>query len=202
MFDAFKWLMTQDLPLKKAVSGLIGLLGVVVSYLLLRSTAMWGELAAITGGPLLALVIIFATVFLTVQIVWVLVHQQREKRLDVSRKVETLETEQFKEWEAKATMFDVLQSLTPFQINFLVQRLETGHPQVQNYEYEIGSYDAVWKPEIDVLINKRIVRQHGYGTYEVTPWYWDFLREHYDAETGHLTIDLPKGIEQRDQGAE
>lgn len=67
--------------------------------------------------------------------------------------------------------------LSQWQKEFLMKAVRSNRQQFQNYE--IGMIEAVWEPEIDVLIARRIIVKLNYSTYYINDEFFDALRENF-----------------------
>jgi hypothetical protein len=78
----------------------------------------------------------------------------------------------------------VLYALTIWQRTFLIRLLNENRRQIP--EWEVGSYKAVWGPEMEVLIEKGVVHEYRGGVYEIDPLYWDYLKHNFESGTNEL----------------
>jgi len=69
-------------------------------------------------------------------------------------------------------IYNDLNSLSDWQKRFLLRNIMQGKSQVKSFE--IGDYEAIWRPEMDVLVSKKIVTKFRYGIYEINPDYFDW----------------------------
>jgi hypothetical protein len=71
-------------------------------------------------------------------------------------------------------MEQTLTCLTPWQRAFLLRLLREGRRQIP--EWEVGQYRAAWDFEMEVLVRKGIVYDHG-GMYEIAPDYYRCVQD-------------------------
>ena len=85
----------------------------------------------------------------------------------------------------KETIRRNLEGLTGWQRHFVARFLLESRTQIP--ESDVGGYRMVWGDEVQVLINKGIIREHrNAGVYEIEPKYHDYLKDHLDRDTGAL----------------
>ena len=70
-------------------------------------------------------------------------------------------------------MRKTLDGLTDYQYQLLGKFVSQNKSQFQ--DYEIGGYRAVWGREIEVLQEKRIIRQLTHGVYEIQAEYFNLI---------------------------
>ena len=70
---------------------------------------------------------------------------------------------------------DVFRRLSDWQKSFLIQAVRENKRQWQRYEMPSG-YDMIWKPEIEVLRVKGIVRQINSGVFLIDDNFFDILQ--------------------------
>jgi len=178
--DLATWLLEKDIRTKNALSFLSALLAVVIFFFGSRDSDLINELDQ--RGPL-AEPVAFAVVFLiTFLLVWLIgtafsSHQGRtnkeRQRLAAAEK-------------RQAHILRAIESLTEWQQGFVLRYIVENTTQIQ--EFEVGEYHAVWKPEMEMLIQKGVIRRHRKArVYEIEPAYRDYLLEHWDQQTEILS---------------
>lgn len=176
--DLFKFLLGTDIPLKNAASGLIALMAVAVLYLLSRHSPWLAEMAklgnvAMGAAFMVVLVAAFLFAWLALSCALTLVTHFmspiRERKLTADR--------------SKAIR-GVFNTLTKWQRTFVLRFITENRMQIP--EWEVGSYQAIWGPEMDVLVRKGIISSYGSGMYEIQRVYWDYLKQNWRPETGEL----------------
>lgn len=175
--DLFKWVLERDFRAKNATSFLLALLSVIVFYSSSRHRASFKGLQdSDDTGVAVALLIVFLTVFFGVWLIYSIAETFCRRVLSQQRVRERAEHE-------KMAIRRDLESLSEWQRKFVLRFLVEG--KMQMHEYEIGGYKGVWGPEIDVLVNKRIVKHHPReGVYEIESCYYDYVRQNFSPETG------------------
>ena len=120
-------------------------------------------------GPLLLLTACFATFLIIFQMVSrtcaciVLKIRQYLYRADTPKRI-----------------MKIFNQLSDWQQGFLAQAIRKDQRQWQSHE--LGGYDAVLRPEMNVLIQRGIVIKVGYGTFLIEDRFFDTLQEIYLAE--------------------
>lgn len=128
--------------------------------------------------PLL-LALVFVVTFLVLELICNAVYSRIQEKKRRRREIELI----IKKIEYR---YNTLSRLSDWQINFLIDMVMQKKMQIQ--AYEIGGYHAVWGPEMEVLIMKKIVRKITFNSYEINPEYFDYLEKYYDPETGELSL--------------
>jgi hypothetical protein len=164
-----KWIVEYDIAAKKAVSLVAGLIAAATLYLtrdthgILRSVR--NEFGLV--GVAVALMVVAVIVFLVTHLVFGVVSAGRDKRCTIQRA-------QAEDERRRATMEQTLTCLTPWQRAFLLRLLREGRRQIP--EWEVGQYRAAWDFEMEVLVRKGIVYDHG-GMYEIAPDYYRCVQD-------------------------
>ncbi len=83
--------------------------------------------------------------------------------------------------ENRERVVNVFSRLSDWQKGFLVLAVRENKRQWHSYEIP-GGYAAIWEPEIDVLVQKRVVRCGRHGVYLIDDNFFDILQEVYHAE--------------------
>jgi len=109
----------------------------------------------------------------------------RQRRKDAAE----LQREAQADYSHRREIFDKFQTLTDWQKHFLESCFNRGTPQVDRVE--IGQYEVVWRPEIEVLIDKCFVRKINYYKYEILPDVWRFMHENIDRERAEMYVNPP-----------
>lgn len=78
-------------------------------------------------------------------------------------------------------MMNAFERLSDWQKSFLIQAIRENKQQWQRHEMP-GGFDFVWKPEVDVLITKGIVKKVNYGVFLIDDNFFDTLQNVYFAE--------------------
>lgn len=173
-----KWLLSADHRLGNSSAFAAGIAFVAYIYIAAKERHWFPEIVA--AGPLAVAVGLFCAflfAFLMMVLVWrcvagliVRFAARREER-------DGAHTEQ-------ARIRDTLVGLTEWQRSFVLRFI------VQNQRliafFEVGGYSAVWEPEMDVLLRKRVIVLHPGGMYELSAKYRLYLDQHWDQETGTL----------------
>jgi len=177
--DLATWLLEKDIRTKNALSFLLSLLAVVCFYLGLRDTELIKELDR--RGPLAvpaALTIIFLIAFL---LVWLIGTAFSRHHGRTRKKRQRLTVADQRQTHIRKT----LGQLTEWQVGFVRRYIVEQTTQIP--EFEVGQYRAAWDYEMEMLIQKGVVRHHRKaGVYEIEPVYRDYLLEHWDQQTGTL----------------
>ncbi|WP_425399081.1 hypothetical protein [Aeoliella sp.] len=180
LVDLATWLLEKNIRAKNAVSLLCALLVVAIVYFTSADAAWIAELDK--RGPLglpVALSVIFLTAFLSCWLIASAVQQVATKRNARRKQLDTAQQRELR-------LLDTLLSLTNWQRSFVLRYIEEGTTQI--HEYEIGGHKVVWGPEVEMLVRKGIIRQHRRaGVYEIVPAYLNYLRTHWDPQTGKLS---------------
>lgn len=93
--------------------------------------------------------------------------------------------ERQREIEKKSAIRTTLNGLSDWQRRFLLRFIDEERTQIP--EFEVGLYKAAWDFEIEVLIEKKIIKEHRRaGVYEINPVYRDYLEQNLDRERGIL----------------
>jgi hypothetical protein len=173
-----KWLLEADIRVKNALSVLFALFVVGATYFLGRGRAWFREIAERgLAAQAVALVLILVSAFLAA---WLAITAVSALwgTLTGLRKARERERERLK------TIFSILQNLTDWQRSFLLRFVVEDRTQIP--EWEIGGYQAVWGPEVEVLLAKGILIRYGSGVFELNPVFWAFLQNYWDPETSRL----------------
>jgi hypothetical protein len=179
VFDIAKWFLEKDLRAKNSVSFLVALLSVVVFFVLSHGRVWFEELQGYgTAGVALAHLVVFLIAFLTTLLIYSPVARVAERK-GAERKAEE------EALERQKALRENLNTLTPWQRGFLLRFVTENRTQIP--EFEVGQYRAAWDFEMDVLIEKAIVKEHRRsGVYEIEPIYHHYLLEHWNPKTGAL----------------
>lgn len=177
--DLAIWLLDKDIRVRNAASLLLALLTVAIVYFASMDSAWIADLDR--RGPLglpIALTVILIGAFLSYWLLgsaWLQIVAKRNAR---RKKEATAE-------QRERHIVHTLDSLTDWQRGFVLRYIVEGTTQLQ--EYEIGGYKAVWGPEVEMLVQKGVIREHrSAGVYEIAVAYRNFLRTHWDPETEML----------------
>ena len=79
---------------------------------------------------------------------------------------------------APQRVIEIFNQLSDWQKDFLERAVHNDKRQWQTYELP-GGYDIIWKPEMEVLLQKRIVQQVGYRIFLIDNIFFDILRKVY-----------------------
>ena len=177
--DLAKWLLEKDIRAKNAASFLVALTSVVIFYFASRHCGWFREIEG-HGAP--AIVFAFAIVFLIAFLgTWLVYsgvatyHQQVVSRRQAQEEAERKTT----------SVRNNLETLTNWQRKFLLRFIVERRTQIP--EFEVGRFKAAWDFEMDVLIEKGIVKEHSSaGVFEIEPVYHQYLLEHWSPQTGAL----------------
>jgi large-conductance mechanosensitive channel len=171
------WLLSANPRLKNVVVTLVALLatGLVLLSALTSLRSVFDLHVAFGSAVVLGMLVCFwLAAWLLYLVVAALVNRRRRTR----------EAEKAKQRGSEHIRHQLL-SVTDWQRGVL-QRLVSGNRR-QIQAIEIG-HRAVWSDEMRVLMNKGIVRQHsGTDTYEIEPEYFDYIRDHWNPDTGELS---------------
>jgi hypothetical protein len=184
-----KWLLEVDLRLKNAASFLVALV-VVVIFFFAAYDAKWFRPIQNNGNVAvsISLVVVFGMAFLASQIIASIIISNFDKKQAVKYNNEQLQLAKQEEKLQIIAMFEVLEKLNDWQRQFITMRVSQNQPQVARWD--IGSFEAAWGPEVDVLIAKGIVYRPTREIYEITPDYWKFLKKHLDLDKGQLDVNF------------
>lgn len=170
IIDLLKWLLEVDIRAKNATSVLLALLSVIAFFLLSRNTEWFRELAIYgTPGIGAAHMLMFGIVFLATWLVYSGAEACFKKFASNRRaRLSALEEEQ----DARRQ----LEALTDFQKELL--RSLTVETKTQIHAFEIGPFEVVWKPEVQVLVHKGILKHYRReDVYEIEPRYVEYLKQ-------------------------
>ena len=175
--DIAKWLLEKDIRAKNAVSVFGALFSVVVVYFVSKDRQWFQEIKSYGAiGVAVALFVVFLMSFLGVWLLWSAVAASHHHVTAQQRREDEAEKRQ-------KAIRDNLDSLTDWQRGFLLRFITESQNQIS--EYKVGGHKAVWDSEMQVLVNKRIVKHHlRAGVYEIEPVYRNYLIEHWDADSG------------------
>lgn len=163
-----KLVVECDIAAMKAISLIVGMVAMTLFYL----TRMWhGLLQTIQSdyggkGVAVAFAVVFAGAFLLAHLASSLLLRQVRKKVD-------RDSHFLKEKQEQSGIEDILASLSIWQRQFLLRFIHEGRAQIQ--DWEIGQYQAVWGPEVEVLVRKGIVFDHG-GIYEIAHRFREYMR--------------------------
>jgi hypothetical protein len=179
LIDLTTWLLERDIRAKNAASVLLALLSAVCFYFITRHSQWMQEIDR--RGTLavpIALVVVFLISFLTVWLIAAGILRQYERTI---RRRQLQELADQKRISVRRT----LESLTDWQRRFLLRFIVEGRTQIP--EFEVGQFRAAWDFQMDVLVQKGVVRQHRRaGVYEIEPVYLEYLQENWDPQNGTL----------------
>ena len=169
LVDLTTWLLDKDIRAKNALGALAGLLGVAIFYAAGNGTQWFADIdhrgVAVLGSVLAG---VFVAVFLTVTLIWTAVASRHHQKVKVRKAEERRD-------QRDQYILNNLDTLTDWQRALLVRCVQENKPQIERYE--IGEYEAVWKPQVDVLVNKGILTYHRGGVYEVNAPYYRMVQE-------------------------
>lgn len=179
--DFAKWLLERNIRAKNATSVLVALLSVAVCYFTSKHCQWFRELHEYgAGGVPVALLVVFLTAFLGIWLIYSFI-AARHQRV-VSRHTAQREAE-----HQQRIIRDNLVSLTNWQRGFLLRFIVENRRQIP--EFEVGTYKATWDFEVEVLIEKGIIKEHsssGVDVHEIEPLYYAFLKERWNPQAGTL----------------
>ena len=129
-------------------------------------------------GVAVTMAVVFFAVFLATSLAFSGIAHHRHAVVSSEKAKREVERE-------KETIRRNLEGLTGWQRHFVARFLLESRTQIP--ESDVGGYRMVWGDEVQVLINKGIIREHrNAGVYEIEPKYHDYLKDHLDRDTGAL----------------
>jgi hypothetical protein len=178
MIDFFKWLLQVDIRWKNGLSALVSLVFVAIFYFEARHSEWFREVAARGNGAILfslamVLLISFLALSLILSAVVGLVMHRR-----LAKKAMLLEIDKLQ------SIRNTLHAMTTWQRGFLLRFIVNNTTQIN--EWDAGGYEAVWGPELNVLIAKGVIKRYPGGVLEIAPQYRRFLQAFWDPATGKL----------------
>jgi hypothetical protein len=177
--DLVTWLLEKDIRAKNAVSVLLALVTVVFVYLASAGANWRRDLDNRPLGLSVALAIIFLMSFLVFSLFASAMISRKDRHAKQRRQGELLE-------QKKRHIRRTLESLTAWQRGFVLRYLVERTTQIP--EFRVGAYRATWDYEMEMLVQKGVVREHRRaGVYEIDPQYHDYLLDHWDPVTGTLS---------------
>lgn len=173
-----KSLLEVNIRVKNATSVLFALASVFLVFVMARQSAWFHDVQGYGAmGVAVALSVVFLSTFLGV---WLLLTGATA----LADRVGSRRRGRQRAEAQTDLILRNLDSLTEWQRSFLVRFVVENRMQMP--EWEVGGYRALWGPEMDVLLAKQIIRQHGGGMYEIEAAYYDYLNRNWDPETRRL----------------
>jgi hypothetical protein len=126
----------------------------------------------------IALVIVFLIAFLAVWLVSSAIAQRHDRTAKERRSLEVADQKQV---HIRRTLDSLTEWQRQFVLRFITER------RTQSPDFEVGEYRAIWDSEMEVLVEKRVIRRHRRaGVYEIEPVYHDYLLDNWDPNDGTL----------------
>lgn len=167
----FKWLLERDIRTKNATCLLTALVVAALFYFTFSNTAWFQGIEGFGGvGVAVTLLVVLVGTYCAAWLVYSGVASQRQRVASRQRACRDVALK-------TRIVRRNLDGLTPWQRQFLLRFIVEGRTQIP--DFEVGGYRAAWDFEMQVLINKEIVREHrNAGVYEIDRIYYDYLRKH------------------------
>lgn len=177
--DLVTWLLEKEVRAKNAISVLLALATVIGVYFTSVGAEWRRDIDTRPLGLAVALTIVFLMAFLVFSLIGSVVVSRNDRHAKQRLQNELAEQ---RERHIRRT----LESLTDWQRSFVLRYIVERRTQIP--DFEVGEYRAAWDYEMEMLVQKGVVRKHRRaGVYEIDPQYYDYLLDNWDSATGTLS---------------